>query len=460
VSPLGGAVTRLTDLWARGPLAWSTDNRYIVAGRWDDASHGLFAIAVPKGTSHAITQQNPPAADRAPGFSPDGRHLAFARCTDLAAGVCSINVLDVDAHLAPVSAPRLVQPSTKNIGGLAWTRDGKWIVYDTSYLLDARYLWRIKADGSSTSAERIELAGAFAADLATSQNTDRLAFSRYVADFDVFRFSGSGESKAVVQSSFVDIEPQYSPDGLHIAFASARSGVGVDIWRVEADGSEPVQLTHGEGLLRGSPQWSPDGSHIAFQAQSDEGLWHVWTGEAAGGGLRQITAGTNNQHGQTWSHDGRWLYFSADERGKPYVSDLWRVRVEGGTPTRVTTTGSGLSGFEVNAGRGVVNQASDEDSALLLLSIDGRDTQVTKLADCVATRAFTVQGGTVYYVPCDDSPDATLRQLDVTTRRDSVVGTLKQFVRGPISASIRDRSVLYTVSSAERADVMIIEHFR
>ena len=51
-------------------------------------------------------------------------------------------------------------------------------------------------------------------------------------------------------------EPCWSPDGKHIACTVARKDEKRDIWRVNADGSNPVNLTNGKGDNY-NPAWSP-----------------------------------------------------------------------------------------------------------------------------------------------------------------------------------------------------------
>ena len=46
-----------------------------------------------------------------------------------------------------------------------------------------------------------------------------------------------------------------------IAFISDREGYG-DVWIMNADGSDPVNLTQGRNCA--SPAWSPDGTKIAY----------------------------------------------------------------------------------------------------------------------------------------------------------------------------------------------------
>jgi TolB protein len=54
-----------------------------------------------------------------------------------------------------------------------------------------------------------------------------------------------------------------SPDGTKIAFASARGGVGMDIFVVNRDGSGLRRLTTNPAIDN-SPRWSPSGTQIAF----------------------------------------------------------------------------------------------------------------------------------------------------------------------------------------------------
>ena len=59
-------------------------------------------------------------------------------------------------------------------------------------------------------------------------------------------------------------QPVWSPDGSRIAFvAPGSAGDGLDIWVMDADGGNPVNLTQHAGD-EFDPAWSPDGTLIAF----------------------------------------------------------------------------------------------------------------------------------------------------------------------------------------------------
>ena len=71
-----------------------------------------------------------------------------------------------------------------------------------------------------------------------------------------------GRETRLTSSPGLDDGPEYSPDGRHIWFNSTRSGL-MQLWRMEADGSDPVQMSFDE-----SNNWfghvSPDGEKIVF----------------------------------------------------------------------------------------------------------------------------------------------------------------------------------------------------
>ena len=83
-----------------------------------------------------------------------------------------------------------------------------------------------------------------------------------------------------------------------IAFVSNRDGLS-NIWIMNADGSDPVNLTKGQGCDCVNPAWSPDGMTIAYIASGE-----IWLMDADGGNPQQVTDDAVHKVGFAWSEDG------------------------------------------------------------------------------------------------------------------------------------------------------------
>src|SRR5262249_14088937 len=129
----------------------------------------------------------------------------------------------------------------------------------------------------------------------------------------------------------------YSPDGTKIAYQSDLSG-DIQIWLMNADGSDQHQLVDDPGWADFMSAWSPDGSRIAF-ARCDPSLGFLFDcdiviANADGTDLHQLVGGHWISLNPGWSPDGSRLVFDSDRKG--LVGALWVVNADGSGLHRIT----------------------------------------------------------------------------------------------------------------------------
>jgi imidazolonepropionase-like amidohydrolase/Tol biopolymer transport system component len=138
-----------------------------------------------------------------------------------------------------------------------------------------------------------------------------------LGDIYVMPVSG-GEARAIASGVAWDMQPKWSPDGRHIAFTSDRGG-GDNLWIMDADGSNPTQVSRESFRLLNQPEWTPDGQFIVgrkhFTSARSLGAGELWMYHRSGGGGVQMTERRTQQKDTgepAFSPDGRYLYFSDD----------------------------------------------------------------------------------------------------------------------------------------------------
>jgi TolB protein len=126
-------------------------------------------------------------------------------------------------------------------------------------------------------------------------------------------------------------EPAFSADGRRIVFLRYRLGVhGPEIYKMRADGSHKVRLTHSAAVEWG-PSFSPSGRRIVFARTFNSNQYDLWTMRAGGGHKRRLTHTRASETSPKYSPNGRRIVFVRE-------LDLAIMRADGSHAHRISTT--------------------------------------------------------------------------------------------------------------------------
>lgn len=135
-------------------------------------------------------------------------------------------------------------------------------------------------------------------------------------DFDLHSMDpdGSNIDQITNSSGIEEFFPDVSPDGTKIAYVDGVEGG--NIWVVNADGTNPVQLT--TSGVEFFPVWSPDGNQIMYTSSAD-GDGDIYVMNADGTAQTNITDNTDGDFGGSWLPDGTQITFASDRDGDPEI---------------------------------------------------------------------------------------------------------------------------------------------
>ena len=190
--------------------------------------------------------------------------------------------------------------------------------------------------------------------------------------------SASNIATNLTQNASDDWIPVWSPDGQRIAFASNRDG-NTEVYVMDADGSEPTNLTQNADTDGWNLVWSPDGQHIAFTSERD-GNTEVYVMADDGSDPTNLTQSDGDDWAPVWSSDGQRIAFASNRDGN---TEVYVMADDGSDPTNLTQ--------------------SDGDDWAPVWSSDGQRIAFASNRD----------GNTEVYVMADDGSDPTnLTQSD------------------------------------------------
>jgi len=448
-------------------LAWTPDGRWLAFGGAlsPDGPRGIWLVAA-DGTDHQEKRQLTEAprgadidmGDFSPVPSPDGTHMAFIRERTFSRS--AIFVVPLTADGVPAGSAAQLTPETWNVNGVAWTADGRDLLFSWGGHFGLSRLSRIAATatpggfGHPTPLPFGDQATALAI-----SKSGRVVYSAQFRDTALYEAPLSGSSHQPLagsgfSSTFDEGTAHYSPDGARIAFASTRSGVE-EIWIANRDGSKPEQMTTFGGPQCSNPQWSPDGKTILFNSRR-EGSSDLYTLVPETGQILRLTTELSDELEARWSRDGRWIYFGSNRTGRDQV---WRIQADGRNPKQMTLHGGATAAESPD--RRYLYYAKDFSSPSSIWRVPvegGREERI--VSGLSYSLNFVVGDRGLFFLAGGDARHKTsVDFFDFATgSRTTLVHVQRPWWYG--MALSPDGKLLFSLSNSAGSNLMLVDNFR
>jgi len=327
------------------------------------------------------------------------------------------------------------QPALKFNGKIAFSSDQNSVALDIfSINPDGSNRARLTNDIRPVPSQ---FGGTFDFSPAWSPDGTKLAFvsERDGARYQIYSMNADGSDvRKISDSTINDSEPAWSPDGSKIAFTrgggciillNARKGAVANqnddpcqpfVYTMNVDGSNRINLSQTPGS---GPVWSPDGSKIAFSSYNTNFNSDIFIMNADGSNPQQLTNTAAHENVSSWSPDGTRLAFTSD-RDAPansFVGEIYTMKIDGTDIVRLTNNelqdyGPVFSpdGTKIAFQRGLT---FDQTQAADIFVMNGDGSNQTNITNS-SSQEFGPPSWQPLAAPAQVTPPAVL-QFDATT---------------------------------------------
>jgi TolB protein len=306
-------------------LVWSPDGAriaYVVGGYiylfgiplfGHIAPSAVWVVSATGGQDVELTDQI--HLNMSPTWMPDSKHLLYVSNQNGRRDVFQLALRDSGGPAGP-PVPLTTGLNALNI---SLSRDGSRLAY--TVLHHEANIWSIPIPArppvSASAATPVTAGDQVIEGIAVSRDGQWVAFdSNRSGNQGIYRMPlAGGEVEQLTTNPADDFMPSWSPDGKEIAFYSWRNG-NPDLFLMKADGSSERQLTSAPGSEY-YPDWSADGQQIVFASvrPAKKNALSLLTRTASGTGWsapRDLVVGSGDGLPR-WSPDGRLIaYVQAD----------------------------------------------------------------------------------------------------------------------------------------------------
>ncbi len=376
VPVLGGDSRRLLEA-VHSPMAVSPDGSRLAFVRLGEKESTRLTIANADGSAERTiaTRELPDyfSDGGGPAWSPDGRRVACGTHSGL------VEVSVDDGVETPIATGALGQ-----VRRVAWLADGSGLlVLAADRDRNSSQIWHVTYPDGHTRNITNDLDN-YATFSVTADATTLLGVQAGTTSNLWIAPKGElTEARQITDGRFNTYnQVAWTPEG-RIVCPLETNGVR-DLWLVEAEGSDPRQLTF--GLDARWPAVSPDGRYMLFTSKRT-GNGEIWRVDADGGNPTRLADGFS----PTCTPDG-WVIYFGD-------GTLWRVPVEGGAPVRLTdrpSSGPYASPDGALVACGYADDPARPERVGIVSSVDGRLVRMLEMEPTFPLR-WTPDGRELIY---------------------------------------------------------------
>lgn len=395
----------------------------------------------------------------APAWSPDGKVVAFSI---IAAETGRRRMKVMGVTLADRTVATLISSPWSNIRDVAWLPDGSTLIIngreESAGADPGMQVWRVPLAGGEARRITNDLNNYFSISLSADGNT--LIALQWQTTSGLWIAPAENPSAAApVTAGTLDRKDGQSgisvaPDG-RLVYVSDHSGKK-DLWSVNADGTGLKQLTDATHKDL-TPAVSPDGRYIVFQScRNGNTAFNIWRVDADGRNPMQLTRGTYDSE-PAFSPDGESVVYVTNEE---HVPKLRKVPIGGGQPVPLTEEFSQHPAFSPD-GKVLVyyrmNQKQRDQRHLVFIPAQG-GKPIKTLA---APKNF---GSVMQWAPAGDAlwyRDNTLTSIWVLPLDGTPPSALIKLANQTLStfSFSRDGRRLAYSSGPQQSDVVLITRF-